>query len=230
LIIHPVLLDTDTNHVAYMIEIPQSTTAHQATDFRYYKRFNFLAIPMEDYEVRDTMGRQQFPKIELSFEIEIKTKKFFSQFENRQRVNTSCTLVVYARNVGRVYAQYVNSFIQLPFPILHSLTLEQIKHKNEETIIKDGMEYYEYHEDNTVRDVIDTEYSLNRSINKYGPSRYDPILPGLSHAWKIIISDNFDKVNLETLKIKWTVFADNALPVQGMVMAKDIKIVDHRKS
>jgi predicted HTH transcriptional regulator len=48
--------------VVYVVEIPQSTTAHQATDWRYYKRYNFLSIPMEDYEIRDVMGRQQHPK------------------------------------------------------------------------------------------------------------------------------------------------------------------------
>lgn len=48
-LIHPVNLDTDPDKVVYVIEIQQSTTAHQATDFRYYKRFNFESIPMEDY-------------------------------------------------------------------------------------------------------------------------------------------------------------------------------------
>jgi hypothetical protein len=31
--------------------------AHQARDYRYYKRHNFNALPMEDYEVRDVMNR-----------------------------------------------------------------------------------------------------------------------------------------------------------------------------
>src|SRR5690606_36341868 len=69
LIIHPVTIDTMPNGVAYVVEIPQSTTAHQSRDHRYYKRFNFESVPMEDYEIRDVMGRSQHPKIELQFEI-----------------------------------------------------------------------------------------------------------------------------------------------------------------
>jgi len=42
---------------AYVVCIPQSETAHQASDHRYYKRFNFESVPMEDYEIRQTMGR-----------------------------------------------------------------------------------------------------------------------------------------------------------------------------
>jgi hypothetical protein len=43
--------------VAYVVCIPQSVTAHQASDHRYYRRFNFESVPMEDYEVRQTLNR-----------------------------------------------------------------------------------------------------------------------------------------------------------------------------
>ncbi len=42
---------------AYVACIPQSVTAHQASDHRYYKRYNFESVPMEDYEVRQTINR-----------------------------------------------------------------------------------------------------------------------------------------------------------------------------
>lgn len=65
--IYPINLDSAVNHVVYVIEVKQSSTAHQATDYRYYKRFNFLATPMEDYEVRDVMNRQTAPTASLVF-------------------------------------------------------------------------------------------------------------------------------------------------------------------
>src|SRR5690606_13335773 len=40
-IIHPVPISTAPNHVIYVVDIPQSHTAHQAKDLRYYRRFNF---------------------------------------------------------------------------------------------------------------------------------------------------------------------------------------------
>ena len=42
IVIHSVNLSSGENDVAFVIEIPQSNTAHQANDHRYYKRFNFL--------------------------------------------------------------------------------------------------------------------------------------------------------------------------------------------
>lgn len=226
--IYPVQIDTDSNHVVYVVEIPQSTTAHQATDWRYYKRYNFQAIPMEDYEVRDTMGRLQHPKIEIAFAIEISSRKYFSQLENKQKIDTKCTLKVFAQNVGKVYAQYINGFIQVPYPILHDLTLKQIKYKNEKVIEDNGQKYYEYYQDNTIRDLIDTEFSGGGSINKYGPSRYEPILPGLIHTWDMILRDDFTEVNLGELEIKWMVYADNATPIQGSIKVKDIQVSDDR--
>ena len=37
--IYPVNLTSGANDVAYVVDIPQSYTAHQATDKKYYKRF-----------------------------------------------------------------------------------------------------------------------------------------------------------------------------------------------
>src|SRR5258708_3257235 len=65
--IYQVDLDTGPNLSAYVVEIPQSTTAHQATDRRYYKRFNFTSEPMEDYEIRDVMNRAVKANAEVTF-------------------------------------------------------------------------------------------------------------------------------------------------------------------
>jgi hypothetical protein len=51
--------------VVYVVTVPQSHTAHQAPDNRYYKRFNFQSLPMEDFEVRDTMNRGKTPTIDV---------------------------------------------------------------------------------------------------------------------------------------------------------------------
>ena len=60
--INPVLLSTGTE--IYVVYIPQSMRApHMASDNRYYKRFNFQSLPMEDYEVRDVMNRATSPTL-----------------------------------------------------------------------------------------------------------------------------------------------------------------------
>jgi hypothetical protein len=62
LIINPIELRSEfPGFVAYAVVVPEGTTAHQASDWRYYKRFNFESRPMEDYEVRLCMNRASRP-------------------------------------------------------------------------------------------------------------------------------------------------------------------------
>jgi Putative DNA-binding domain len=58
-------IDVAPGRVAYVITIPQATTSapHQATDNKYYYRQNFQSVPMEDYQVRDTMRRATTPEL-----------------------------------------------------------------------------------------------------------------------------------------------------------------------
>ena len=65
-VIHPVTISDTDNTVCYVVEVPQSHTAHIARDHRYHKRHNFTTAQMEDYEVRDVMNRRTHPKIKAS--------------------------------------------------------------------------------------------------------------------------------------------------------------------
>ncbi|MEM8859755.1 MAG: ATP-binding protein [Chloroflexota bacterium] len=62
--IYPIPLSSGPDDVAYVVLIPQSHTVHQvATNKRYYKRFNFESVPMEDFEIRDVLNRQAHPDV-----------------------------------------------------------------------------------------------------------------------------------------------------------------------
>ena len=69
--INPVELKTSSpGKVAYVVYIPQSTRApHQASDWRFYKRFNFQSVPMEEYEIRDVAGRDTTPDLSVLLRI-----------------------------------------------------------------------------------------------------------------------------------------------------------------
>src|SRR5262245_25115076 len=64
-------IDVAPGRVADVVTYPQATSnaAHQAPDNKYYYRQNFQSVPMEDYQVRDTMRRATTPElfVELSF-------------------------------------------------------------------------------------------------------------------------------------------------------------------
>jgi hypothetical protein len=228
IVITPISLTSSPKDVVYVVEIPQSNTAHQATDWRYYKRFNFLSVPMEDYEVRDIMSRQQYPIIELEFNIEVVTRQY-SRTElipgsGEVEERTEYELKIIANNVGQIFAQYVNAFIQLPFVLAYEDEFEK-----ETPVEVDGKLYAEYYEDNTIRDVVDVQFNIYGSIDKYGPSRYDPILPKLSRTWSIRLNDIFPTIDKSDLSVTWTVYADNAQPQTGQISIKDIPVIDMSK-
>jgi hypothetical protein len=53
--------------VLYVVSIPQSARApHMAADNKFYKRFNFQSVPMEEYEVRDVARRGETPDLNLT--------------------------------------------------------------------------------------------------------------------------------------------------------------------
>jgi len=123
LIIHSVTL-SGNNNVAYVIEIPQSTTAHQATDHRYYKRFNFLSQPMEDYEIRDIMNRARRPDMSVEFDykrqhiessehhylLKIKLKNLSEQVINNYQLQF--TFPTYNNNVNNIVAYLDNATVR----------------------------------------------------------------------------------------------------------------------
>ncbi|MEM6843560.1 MAG: ATP-binding protein [Bacteroidota bacterium] len=62
--IHPVRFDNDIVKSVYIVKIPQSLNApHMASDHKFYKRYNFESVPMEEYEVRVTYNRKQRTKL-----------------------------------------------------------------------------------------------------------------------------------------------------------------------
>lgn len=62
------LLTTSPGKVAYVVAVPSSIRArHQAADKRFYKRFNFESVPMEEYEIRDIANRSLAPDLDIEF-------------------------------------------------------------------------------------------------------------------------------------------------------------------
>jgi hypothetical protein len=221
IIITPVTVDQTNNGVIYVVQIPQSTTAHQATDKRYYKRYNFESIPMEDYEIRDIMSRTKHPEVTLEFVLEGRQEKekdpitggppvsFFPTMHYKQPATwIRYTLKVAMRNSGKIFANYVNYYLELPRDIL----FEEGK-DFDDSLDKPG--YKKYYGENTIRDVVDIKPMIGTVIEKYGPSRFDPILPGMRSRFdKIRLVNNNNKWDKQLF---WIIYADNAEPQMGSI-------------
>uniref|UniRef100_UPI003217C77E AlbA family DNA-binding domain-containing protein n=1 Tax=uncultured Draconibacterium sp. TaxID=1573823 RepID=UPI003217C77E len=105
--IHPVEIDSEKNLVVYVIDIKKGFTAHQAKDNRYYKRQNFKAIPMEDWEVKDVINRSNKPVIEINLFANINSD-ILSQLNG-----SKYELQVILKNIGNVGAQQIECFIEM---------------------------------------------------------------------------------------------------------------------
>jgi hypothetical protein len=217
LIIHPVVINSNKNHVVYVVDIPQGTTAHQALDKRYYKRYNFESVPMEDHEIKDVMNREKHPIINLDFSIERRNITIWAPVFRRT------DLLIRAKNVGQLYAQYVNCRVYLPSVFApHDIPIFS---KDFEEI--DGKNYYILTKNNTRRDIL----RVSENLQTQGTSWFDPILPSSSHFWRWELPRDFDKSRLAgDDKIIWQVFADNSPPRNGNVHANEIEYISHNES
>lgn len=180
-------IEISLTEVVYLIEIQKSNTAHQADDKRYYKRYNFQSVPMYDFEIRDILNRSKNPKLTLAYEFD----------------NSHSTLLIYAENSGAVYANYVNLILRAPKKIIKGDHYKSINHST-----------IEIYAENTIRDILDTQYLGPEFItHKYGPSRFDPILP--KRRVKLIelklINFPFDPEHL----LEYEIYCDNCEPVIG---------------
>ena len=104
--IHPVSLASGVDHVAYVVEIPQGSTAHQSNDFRYYRRYDFQSVPMYDHEIRDVMNRRTQPRAEVSAK--------FVLFAGPNPDGSAGNLIFRIRNVSDAFGRYVALAVNVP--------------------------------------------------------------------------------------------------------------------
>lgn len=76
------------NDVVYVVTIPQGTSLapHQANDNRYYRRFNFQAVPMADYEIRDAMRRLVDPDLRVDLKFSVDDRVSYKRLQIRPTV------------------------------------------------------------------------------------------------------------------------------------------------
>jgi len=224
-IIYPIIIEK--NNGVYVVEVPKSTTAHQARDYKYYKRYNSVSVPMEDYEIRDVMNRAKAPLFSMEFKIYKKhytkdtNNEVFPELYGRKRIveGMNYSLNIGIENIGNVYANFVNVFICVPTAVLSKdeNARNNIFVDSENIVVK-------YSFKNTIRDIVD--YKMNFMVGSpvYGASRYEPILPKLSRTWNIELRNDYESLPKSGLKIDWEVFADNAIPLKGNMNIESIEV------
>lgn len=228
LIIHPVPAPSPDG-VIYVVEVPQSSTAHQSSNYRYYKRFNFESVPMQDYEIRDVMARRQHPAIDLDFHLLVESEIFdvgrVPGYE--EEIRDSFRLCVGARNAGQRLAEFMVARVLIPSGILS-------RHETEdhEVILVDGEEHHQFTFKNLVSDVVGSQPSGLRSVvPRYGPPRFEPVLPTLSLELDQLDLEvsGFKIARKKNLALRWETYADDSPKRAGTLALEEVKVVDKRK-
>ena len=194
-VICPVSLSSGANDVAYVVEIPQSNTAHQATDFRYYRRFNFQSVPMQDYEVRDVMNRATTPDASVEFRYRIR--------EVTSRIH-QYRLEIFVKNLG---SQVINHF-QLEFTFPRVIECSHLPFKGIDNIDQRSTSRGDY-------------LIIYRSKMVLFPNEERDI--GLEMVWDYEVNtESYGKLReLEwrgaPASVGWTLYADNMTPKRGTI-------------
>lgn len=198
--IHPISVN-GKDDVVYVVEIPQSNTAHQNTkDKIYYKRHNFKSEAMLDYEIRDIMYRQKHPIIDLDFSIfreydEVEFEEEFSTQDSEKEFDFVFNLHISTMNKGTILAEYVVCKIEIPSDLILCSREDKF-----------GFETF--------------------SFNNISNNTRIPVLPGLSGPSYKIQLTGYSISNKINQKIEWKVGADNAITRTGYIDLADIPYHD----
>lgn len=205
-----VRLSSGPEHVAYVVNIPQGSTAHQARDLRYHKRQGTITVAMQDFEIRDAMNRQKHPALELKL-VAIENEYVESNAPGPPAKKIKgWALSVSVVNVGRVYARYVQASLKVPWPLLH--VQEVFALRNGKLRIDNS---YIYECDNCVPSRYD---NFGRAVDD---PQYRPILPGRTFPLTDIRLRD-DWLSKFPSRIEWELFADNAPVRTGAISTEQI--------
>jgi hypothetical protein len=229
-------IEVSPHQVVYVVDIPKGETAHQASDRKYHKRQGITTEAMWDYEVRDIMNRKTTPKVSVEVSIVRQFRELKDAFvlphltggsdpfsrrtaPPAKKYETLEWLRVRAINEGGLVINYLNVFVQLDPP---AKAPTRVKGKVEQVA--------QINCDNTIRDIVDVHFTpgfvggSSSASPKYGPSRYDPILPGLS--LRLLDTPIVAGSVSPNAIIKWKAHADNANAVTGEIVASTLSIVE----
>ena len=198
-----------------LIDIPDSSEApHQARDSRYYIRVGGKSRPAGHRIVSDIFNRRSYADFETEFSIYSRTWIPRDLLASQRKPERSVRLRFVARNIGTVYAQFVRAFVDIPERLAHPFSMIR-----EKAVVIDGIKYFEIARNNQRRDVVGN----TMGYEKYGGSWFDPILPGLSHAWDIDLHPKCNPDHIEDEILHWAIHADSSPARYGKVAFSELR-------
>ncbi|PVH24722.1 AlbA family DNA-binding domain-containing protein [Sphingobacterium corticibacter] len=109
--IYPIRFEGDISKSVYIVKIPKSNSVHMNTDKKYYRRYNFESVAMEEYEVSNLYSRVNATELDLE-ELEVRTKN--SVKTAQKLTSTRVVLRIAIRNTSRSLEKDYKLEVQVP--------------------------------------------------------------------------------------------------------------------
>lgn len=179
-------IDVSPTEYVLVIDIEQSSTIHMANNGCYYKRFEFQAVKMDDWEVKSLVNRSNIPIIQEKIFIR-KRPSYLIKAANKLRLYPY-QLEISIENRGKVMAQYLTCFVKMDNEAYKCIDYRALQRMNYE-------DSFDMHYSNKV------ELKINFNDNNYVIGNdYEPILPNSWRRLDIInVTEDFFKIPLEIL-------------------------------
>ncbi|SIT91579.1 AlbA family DNA-binding domain-containing protein [Pontibacter indicus] len=110
----PVRIDNDIHKSIYVIKIPESSSApHMTSDKKFYKRYNFESVQMEEYEIRNLYNRKDKTELVIHNILSSPKIKFETNDENESIAYLDLKFQV--KNISKAIEKDYKLIVQLNF-------------------------------------------------------------------------------------------------------------------
>jgi len=97
--IYPIRKDNDISRSIYIVQIPQSNRVHMNVDKKYYRRYNFESVAMEEYEVHNLYLRSSLVELDIA-EVDVRTRERVRQGGKLQKCEITLRFAVFNDSEG----------------------------------------------------------------------------------------------------------------------------------
>lgn len=112
--IQSIPLSFSDNDVVYVVIINKSYTVLQASDYRYYTRYNFKSVPMCDFEIRSIINQTHKRMCDLEIEhSDYKVKPMFPTLQLSINQKQSTAEKKETKNIPYVYGSDIDEYMEI---------------------------------------------------------------------------------------------------------------------
>lgn len=112
LIIDPIRYDDKIEQTIYVVKIPRSTNSpHMISDKKFYRRYNFESIAMEEYEVRGLYNRQEKTHLEIA---ESKISGYAAALQGGKPIDFNSSIQINIKNIGKTIEKLYKVEVHTP--------------------------------------------------------------------------------------------------------------------